>query len=131
MISGERWGQQWKGRQYTGFIYAHEDTDGYGTFKAKFDDCEEQFDITDLLSHNLISKFEFDHLKFTCLTPEQQQDEEQNSDEEPEHYEEQESDEEQDRDEKQNSDEEQDRDEVKNSDEDPQAVSPSLSQVPN
>ena len=72
IISGERWGDQWKGRQYTGFIFEYSDSDGYIIFKAQFDDCEESFDITDLLSHDLITQLEFDQLKRTCLTSEQQ-----------------------------------------------------------
>ena len=72
VISGERWGDQWKGKSYTGFIFKFDTTNGYVIFKAKFDDCEEDFDITDLLSHDLVSQDEFNLLKTTCLNEEQQ-----------------------------------------------------------
>ena len=65
-LPGAKWGPQYKGHTYTGIIDSFIQDGDYGYWEAKFDDCRERFDITDLLKYELVSQLEYDQLKRTC-----------------------------------------------------------------
>ena len=68
-LPGEKWGELYKGRLFQGVLTSFTEKDGYVVWFAKFDDCEEKFNITDLLDYKLVSQDQYDQLIDRCLPP--------------------------------------------------------------
>ena len=67
-ISGDKWGDQWKGRQYKGTItrFYRSKKDQHIFFIAQFEDVSEKLWLNELLSGKHISQEHYDLLKPTC-----------------------------------------------------------------
>jgi len=66
-LPGKKWGSMYKGRTYPGVISRFTRTEGYVIWFGEFDDCQESFDITDLLDYKLVSQEQHDLLRDSCL----------------------------------------------------------------
>jgi len=69
-LDGAHWGKTFKGKEYMGIIngvvHNYNGYDGYVVWNAAFDDCEEVFELDDLLAMDVIILEQYDKLADQC-----------------------------------------------------------------